>query len=56
MSQRVKGAVQQARGSVKAATGKLTGNAGLEFEGHVERLLGALRSVVGRLGARLKGR
>lgn len=56
MSQRVKGAVQQARGSVKAATGRLTGNGWLEFEGHAERLIGALRRVAGRLGARLKQR
>lgn len=54
MSQKVKGAVQQARGSVKAATGRLTGNARLELEGHADRLVGALRRMAGKLRSRLK--
>lgn len=54
MSQRVKGAAQQARGSVKAATGRLTGNTRLQIEGHADRLIGALRRAAGKLRARLR--
>jgi uncharacterized protein YjbJ (UPF0337 family) len=54
MSQKVKGAIQQARGSVKAATGRLTGNRRLELEGHADRLVGALRRLSGKLRNRLK--
>ncbi len=54
MSQKVKGVIQQARGSVKAATGRLTGNKLLEMEGHAERLVGSLRRAGGKLRKRLK--
>jgi uncharacterized protein YjbJ (UPF0337 family) len=54
MSQHVKGAAQEARGRVKTATGRLTGNKRLEIEGHGDRLIGALRRAAARLGSRLK--
>jgi uncharacterized protein YjbJ (UPF0337 family) len=54
MSQKVKGALQQARGSVKTAMGRLTGNAWLELEGHADRLVGALRLAAARLRAAVK--
>jgi uncharacterized protein YjbJ (UPF0337 family) len=56
MSQKVKGAIQQARGTVKAATGRLTGNISLELEGHADRIVGALRRTLGKLRSRLKRR
>jgi uncharacterized protein YjbJ (UPF0337 family) len=54
MSQSVKGAAQEARGRVKTATGRLTGNKRLEIEGHADRLIGTLRRAAGKLRWRLK--
>jgi uncharacterized protein YjbJ (UPF0337 family) len=54
MSQRIKGAAQEARGRVKTATGRLTGNTRLELEGHADRLIGAVRRAAAKLQARIK--
>ena len=51
-----KGAAQQARGSVKAATGRMTGNTRLQMEGHADRFAGGLRRVLARIAARLAGK
>jgi uncharacterized protein YjbJ (UPF0337 family) len=55
-SQRAKGAAQQARGKVKTATGRLTGNMWLELEGHADNLAGAVRRAAATLRDRLKKR
>ena len=45
---RIRGAGQQAMGSIKEAIGKVTGNHSLEVEGAVEKAAGTVQSGVGR--------
>ena len=54
--QHIKGAAQQAKGSVKAATGALTGNKSLEAEGHADRAAGGVRKAVGTVKDKLRGK
>ena len=44
---RIKGSVEQAKGSVKEAFGKVTGDAKLEVEGGNEKAAGKAQSAVG---------
>jgi uncharacterized protein YjbJ (UPF0337 family) len=41
---RIKGSVEQAKGSVKESVGKVTGDAKLEVEGRNEKAAGKLRT------------
>jgi uncharacterized protein YjbJ (UPF0337 family) len=44
---RIKGAVEQAKGSVKEAVGKATGDAELEVEGRNEKAAGKVQNAIG---------
>jgi uncharacterized protein YjbJ (UPF0337 family) len=44
---RIEGAAKQAKGAVKEAAGKLTGDAKLKGEGKAEKLAGKLQNAVG---------
>ena len=44
---RIKGSVEQAKGSVKEAVGKATGDAKLEVEGRNEKAAGKVQKAVG---------
>ena len=43
----VKGRVEEAKGAIKEATGKLVGNPSLEVKGSIEKNLGKARAKVG---------
>ncbi|MDT8856220.1 CsbD family protein [Paracoccaceae bacterium Fryx2] len=44
---RIKGAAQQAKGGIKVAVGKATGDTGLKVEGQLDKAEGKVRSAVG---------
>ncbi|MDP9102393.1 MAG: CsbD family protein, partial [Pseudomonadota bacterium] len=44
---RVEGALKQASGSIKEATGKVTGNTELEAKGKAEKAVGTVQNKVG---------
>ena len=46
---RIKGAANQAKGAVKEAAGKLTGDPKLEAEGKTDKAVGRVQSAVGGL-------
>ena len=50
----VKGRVEQVKGSVKEAAGKLVGNRDLEAEGKVDKSFGKVQAKVGDLKADFK--
>ncbi len=45
----IKGAGKQAKGAIKEAAGKVTGNTRLEAEGAVEKAAGKVQSDVGKV-------
>jgi uncharacterized protein YjbJ (UPF0337 family) len=45
---RIEGAAKEMKGTIKEATGKLTGNRKLEAEGKVEKAAGEVQSTVGK--------
>lgn len=45
---RIEGAARQAKGSIKEAVGKVTGNRDLEIEGKVDKVAGEAQSAVGK--------
>jgi uncharacterized protein YjbJ (UPF0337 family) len=53
---RVKGSVEQAKGTVKEVVGKITGDAKLETEGKSEKLSGKVQNAVGGLKDVLRGK
>ncbi|RZA12281.1 MAG: CsbD family protein [Proteobacteria bacterium] len=44
---RIKGAAEQVKGSIKEAVGKVTGNEELEIEGKADKLAGKTQAKVG---------
>lgn len=44
---RIEGAIDQAKGSIKEAVGKVTGDTKLEAEGTADKLAGKAKSTVG---------
>jgi uncharacterized protein YjbJ (UPF0337 family) len=46
---RIEGAAQKAKGAVKEAAGKLTGDAKLQAEGKADKAAGTVRNAVGGL-------
>jgi uncharacterized protein YjbJ (UPF0337 family) len=52
----VKGAANQAKGSVKSAAGKLTGDSKLEAEGKGQKVGGKLQNAVGNIKDKMRGR
>ena len=53
---RIKGAAQQAKGAVKEAVGKLTGDGKLEAEGKAEKVAGKLQNAFGGLKDTLRSK
>ena len=53
---RIKGTVVQAKGAVKEAAGKVTGDAKLEAEGKADKLAGKVQNAVGGLKDTLRGK
>ncbi len=51
---RIQGSAKQAKGAVKQAAGKLTGDAKLQSEGTADKVEGKVQNAVGGLKARLK--
>jgi len=44
---RIEGAAQKAKGAVKEAAGKLTGDAKLQAEGKADKAAGAIKNAIG---------
>jgi uncharacterized protein YjbJ (UPF0337 family) len=53
---RIKGAANQAKGAVKVATGKLTGDTKLKAEGETDKTVGKVQSAVGGLKDTLRAK
>jgi uncharacterized protein YjbJ (UPF0337 family) len=53
---RIKGAANQAKGSTKAAIGKLTGDSKLQAAGKTDKAVGQVQSAVGGLKDTLRGK
>ena len=53
---RVKGSAQQAKGAVKEAAGKVTGDAKLQAEGKADKTAGKIRNAIGGLKDILRGK
>jgi uncharacterized protein YjbJ (UPF0337 family) len=53
---RIKGSAQQAKGSMKKTAGKLTGDKKLEAEGAADKTSGKIRSAIGGLKDKLRGK
>jgi uncharacterized protein YjbJ (UPF0337 family) len=53
---RIKGSAQQAKGAVKEAVGKVTGDAKLESEGKGDKVAGKIQNAVGGLKDALRGK
>ena len=53
---RIEGAGHQAKGAVKEAAGKLTGDAKLEAEGKGEKLAGKVQNAIGGATDALRGK
>ena len=52
----IKGSARQARGSVKSAAGKLTGDSKLQAEGKAEKLGGKIQKAVGSIKDKMRGK
>jgi uncharacterized protein YjbJ (UPF0337 family) len=53
---RIKGSAQQAKGTVKEAIGKFTGDSKLEAEGKTEKAGGKIQNAIGGLKDILRGK
>jgi uncharacterized protein YjbJ (UPF0337 family) len=53
---RAKGSAQQAKGAVKEAAGKVTGDAKLQSEGKTDKVAGKIRNAIGGLKDSLRGK
>ena len=53
---RIKGVARQAKGAVKEAIGKATGDAKLEAEGKIEKAAGEMQNAVGGFKDTLRGK
>lgn len=53
---RVEGAADKAKGSVKEAAGKVTGDSKLQAEGKSDKAGGALKNAVGGVADAIKGK
>ncbi len=52
---RIKGAANQSKGSMKEAVGKLTGDDKLKIEGKTDKAVGKVQSALGRLKDTIRG-
>jgi uncharacterized protein YjbJ (UPF0337 family) len=53
---RIKGSFEQAKGKVKEAAGKVTGDAKLEGEGKADQVAGKVQNTVGGIKDALRGK
>jgi uncharacterized protein YjbJ (UPF0337 family) len=53
---RIKGSAKQAKGAIKEAVGKLTGDAKLEGEGKADRAEGKIQNTIGGIKDALRGK
>ena len=53
---RIKGSVQQAKGTLKEVAGKVTGDAKLESEGKADKVAGKVQNAIGGLKDTLRGK
>jgi uncharacterized protein YjbJ (UPF0337 family) len=53
---RTEGSFDQAKGSIKETTGKLTGDSRLESEGKADKLGGKIQSTIGGIENAIKGK
>jgi uncharacterized protein YjbJ (UPF0337 family) len=53
---RIKGSFEQAKGKVKEAAGKITGDAKLEGEGKADQIAGKVQNTVGGIKDALRGK
>jgi len=53
---RIKGSAQQAKGTIKEVTGKVTGDAKLAAEGKADKKAGKARNVLGGLKDTVRGK
>ena len=53
---RVEGAADKAKGSIKEAAGKVTGDSKLETEGKADKAGGAVKNAVGGVADAIKGK
>ncbi len=54
--ERVKGSAQQAKGAVKKAAGKVTGDKKLQAEGAADKVVGKIRNALGGIRDTLRGK
>jgi uncharacterized protein YjbJ (UPF0337 family) len=53
---RIKGSAKQAKGAVKKAVGKVTGDAKLEAEGKADKTAGRIQNAIGGLKDAIRGK
>lgn len=53
---RIKGSANQAKGAIKEAAGKITGDAKLEAEGKSDKVAGKVQNAVGGIKDTLRGK
>jgi len=53
---RIKGSANQAKGAIKEAAGKVTGDAKLEAEGKGDKLAGKIQNAVGGMKDAVRGK
>jgi uncharacterized protein YjbJ (UPF0337 family) len=53
---RIEGVARQAKGAIKAAIGKATGDAKLEADGEIEKAAGEMQNAVGGFKDALRGK
>jgi uncharacterized protein YjbJ (UPF0337 family) len=53
---RIKGSAEQAKGTVKEAAGKATGDKKLEIKGKADKVAGKMQSTFGRLKDAVRGK
>jgi len=53
---RIEGAARQAKGAMKVAVGKLTGDAKLQSEGQADKVSGKVQNTIGGLKDTLRGK
>jgi len=53
---RIKGAANQAKGAIKEAAGKVTGDAKLEAEGKGDKFAGKIQNAVGGMKDAMRGK
>jgi uncharacterized protein YjbJ (UPF0337 family) len=52
---RIKGAVNQAKGALKESVGKVTGDAKLESEGRTDKVAGKVQNAIGGIKDTIRG-